>query len=274
MACRSQEAVTIRPNLTEMTDEQFEKLLQRKVWKHEKAAVPHAWHIRDMADLGSDADFIHGNFSIQGEASMMAALAVSPKRGSQVLDACAAPGGKACLLAEMLDGTGRVLAWELHPHRTELIQAQARRLRLDNVRPMTRDASQIREDLLGTLDAVLLDAPCSGLGTMMDKPDLKLRMTEEKVMELTELQRKLLDAVCGYVKPGGTLVYSTCSLLKDENERQIEAFLKRHPEFTLDKLPEAIPEQFRRYEATGLQLLPHRDGVAGFYLCRLKRSRT
>ena len=226
-----------------------------------------------MADVGRDADFLQGRFSIQGESSMMACLALSPKRGAQVLDACAAPGGKACLLAEMMGGSGRVQAWELHPHRTELIAAQARRLHLENVRPMTRDASVHRADLDETMDAVLLDAPCSGLGVMADKPDVKYRVTPESVAELTALQSRLLDAVAPYVKKGGTLVYSTCSVLKDENERQIAAFLARHPEFEAEDLPESIPEIFRRHAGQGLQLLPHRDHVGGFYICRMRRKK-
>ena len=107
---------------------------------------------------------------------------------------------------------------------------------------------------------------------LAEKPDIKLRVTEESVTELTDLQRRLLDTVCEYVKDGGTLVYSTCSVLKEENERQISAFLERHPEFEIRPLPETVPERFRRYEATGLQLLEHRDGVEGFYICRMIRK--
>lgn len=274
MAAREPESyITVRPNLTELNDEGFEKLLEKKVWQHERGAVPYSWRIRGMADVGRDADFLQGRFSIQGESSMMACLALSPRRGMQVLDACAAPGGKACLLAEMMGGSGRVQAWELHPHRTELIAAQARRLHLENVRPMTRDASVHRADLDETMDAVLLDAPCSGLGVMADKPDVKYRVTPESVAELTDVQSRLLDAVAPYVKKGGTLVYSTCSVLKDENERQIAAFLARHPEFEAEALPESIPEAFRQHAGQGLQLLPHRDHVGGFYICRMRRKK-
>lgn len=265
--------ITIRPNMTEMDSEAFEALLAKKVWEHEKGSVPFSWRIRGMADVGQDADFLAGRFSIQGESSMLACMALNPKRGSQILDACAAPGGKTCLLAEMMGGTGRVQAWEMHEHRTALINAQMKRLHLENIRPMTRDASVHRPDLDQTMDAVLLDAPCSGLGVMADKPDVKYRVTAQSVEELTALQGKLLDAVAPYVKKGGTLVYSTCSILKAENVEQIEAFLQRHPEFELDALPESIPEKFRQYADTGLQLTPRRDGVGGFYICRMRRKR-
>ena len=174
-----------------------------------------------------------------------------------------------------MGGSGRVQAWELHDHRTKLIAAQAKRLGLENVRPITRDASVPRPELNATMDAVLLDAPCTGLGTMADKPDVKYRVTEESCRELADLQRKLLDTLCMTVKPGGVMVYSTCSIMKAENQDQIAAFLERHPEFHLEPLPDTIPERFRAHEDMGLQLLPGRDaGVSGFYIARLRRTRS
>ena len=275
MTTRSHDSyITVRPNLTRLDDAAFEEFLKQKAWESEPGRVAHSWRIRNMAEIAHDAGFVGGKFSIQSESSMMAALAVSPKRGMQILDCCAAPGGKTCLMAEMMEGTGRVQAWELHEHRVDLIKAQMKRLGLEeNVRPMQRDATVLREDMTGSMDAVLLDAPCSGLGVMADKPDVKYRVTAESVAELVQLQGKLLDTVCQYVKKGGTLVYSTCSVLKDENERQVAAFLARHPDFEAVALPDTIPEEFRRNESVGLQLLPHRDGVEGFYICRMRKKR-
>ena len=263
---------TLRPNLTRTDDAAFEQLLSKKVWKSERTDMPHAWKITGAMDIARDADYQAGNFSIQSVGSMIACLAVGVKRGQQILDCCAAPGGKTCYLAELMGGTGRVQAWDIHEHRVALIEAQARRLELENIRPMVRDAAKSREDLERSMDAVLLDAPCSGLGFMAQKPDLKLRVTEESVQELTALQEKLLDTVCTYVKPGGVLVYSTCSILKDENERQAARFLERHPEFEETALPDSIPERYRSSRERGLQLLEHRDGVEGFYLIRMRRK--
>ena len=262
----------LRPNLTRIDDAGFRELLDRKVWQKEKSDLLHAWRITGAMDISRDADYLQGNYSIQSGGSMLACLAMDVKRGQQILDCCAAPGGKTCYMAEMMGGTGRIQAWDIHEHRIELIRAQARRLGLENIRPMARDAAVIRDEMAGTMDSVLLDAPCTGLGFMAQKPDLKLRVTEESFRELTELQSKLLDAVSAYVKPGGTLVYSTCSILKDENERQAEAFLIRHPEFTEAALPETIPEKYRAVKARGLQLLEYRDGIEGFYLIRLRKK--
>ncbi|MCR4882640.1 MAG: 16S rRNA (cytosine(967)-C(5))-methyltransferase RsmB [Clostridiales bacterium] len=265
--------LTIRPNLMRLKAEDFEKLLSKKVWECEKGELRDSWFVRGAANIAQDNDFLSGNFSIQSEQSQMACLAAAPKRGAMVLDTCAAPGGKSCYMAEMMDGTGRVQAWEIREHRTKLIEAQVKRLGLDNVRPMTRDASILREDLIQSMDVVLLDAPCTGTGEMHDKPDSKYRMKEESREELVALQKVMLDTVCRYVKAGGTLVYSTCSVLKDENERQILSFLERHPEFEVIQLPETIPERIRKEYGTGVQLLPGVNASGGFYICRMRRKR-
>ena len=262
----------IRPNLMKTDDAGFEKLLEKKVWEKRKSDLPHAWRITGAMDISLDTDYRQGSFSIQSGGSMLACLAMDVKRGQQILDCCAAPGGKTCYIAEMMNGTGRIQAWDIHEHRTELIQAQARRLGLENVRPMVRDAARPREELTGTMDGVLLDAPCTGLGFIAQKPDIKLRVTEESFRELTCIQAKLLDTVCSYVKPGGTLVYSTCSVLKDENERQAEAFLQRHTEFEETELPDTIPEKYRARRTRGLQLLEYRDGLEGFYVIRMRKK--
>ena len=269
----SQHDTPIRPNRMKLTDEAFEQLLERKVWKAERAQVPHVWRIGNAMDIGSDTDYRKGLFSIQGESSVLAAEAVGVKRGMQVLDACAAPGGKAALMAEIMDGTGRVHAWDLHEHRVALIQAAAKRLQLENLRPMVRDAAVQRDELINTFDAVLLDAPCSGLGVMLEKPDVKYRQTPESVAALVETQKKLLDVLSQYVKKGGVLVYATCSILPEENSEQVAAFLATHKDFAVSPLPPAIPEKFRaQYGENGLQLFAHRDGLEGFFIARLVRK--
>ena len=262
----------VRPNLMKLTDEAFEQLLQKKVWEAEKGAVPHAWRVRKAAEIAQDADYFAGNFSIQGESSMLAAQAVDAKPGMQILDCCAAPGGKSAYLAEVMGGSGRVYAWDVHEHRVTLIKTMMRRLRLENVRPAVRDAAAFKEELAGTMDAVLLDAPCSGLGVMDNKPDIKYRATPESVKELTGIQEKLLNTCCQYVKRGGALVYSTCSILPEENGEQIRRFLAAHHDFALSPLPASFDERFKAlYTETGLQLLPHRDGVEGFFIARMRR---
>ena len=271
---RSQEGWTIRPNLTRETDASFQQILSKKIWGREKTGIPYAWRITGAMDIARDADFLAGRFSIQSPGSMLACLAVNPSRGQQILDCCAAPGGKSCFLSELMNGTGRVQAWDIHEHRVSLISAQAKRLGLENIRPMVRDATVFREDLKEAMDGVLLDAPCSGTGMLPEKPDLKLHLTEEGFRSLIELQQKLMDTVCGYVRPEGTFVYSTCSILKEENEAQVKQFLEKHPEFEPAPLPDCIPDLYKTpNDHIGVQLLEYRDHVEGFYFCRMRRKK-
>ena len=169
--------------------------------------------------------------------------------------------------------TGRVYAWELHEKRALLLDGVRRRLGLDNLRTAVKDACEYRPDMEKTLDAVLLDAPCSGTGVLSQKPDIKLRLKESDLPAIVETQKKLLNTVCRYVRPGGLLVYSTCSVLPEENKAQIEAFLKEHPEYTTEPMPLSFPAELRQQQdALGLQLLGFRDQVEGFYIVRLRRN--
>ncbi len=265
---------TVRPNLTRMDAARFEDYGQEKGWRLEKASVPNAYHLPRPGDLAGDPDFKMGLFTIQGEGSMLAALALEPKRAGNYLDACAAPGGKSALIAEIMQQTGRVQAWDVHPHRVELIQTTKKRLRLDNLRAVERDASVPRPDLEGVFDGVLIDAPCSGLGVMHDKPDIKYRVTEEDLAALVALQARILDACAPFVAPGGLLVYATCTVLKDENERQVRAFLARHPQYEPEPSAAFLPERLRAgYQDGMIQLQAYAWNAEGFFIARMRRRR-
>ncbi len=269
-----QHPLAVRPNMLRLTDAQFESLLQKKAWQCRRALAPHAYFVTGAAEMTLDNDYQRGLFSIQGQSSLLAAEAVQAKPGMKILDACAAPGGKSAYLCESMQGTGRVYAWELHEKRAMLLESTKRRLGLENLRISVRDAAEPKPDMDGTLDAVLLDAPCSGLGVMVEKPDLKYRVQPEDIGPIVESQQRLLSALCRYVKPGGLLVYSTCSILPEENADQTQAFLAAHPEFTVEMLPTSFPESLRNQQTRlGLQLLGYRDQVEGFYIVRLRKAR-
>jgi 16S rRNA (cytosine967-C5)-methyltransferase len=266
--------MVLRPNLMKYTDEAFEALLNTKAWTWRRGLAPHAYLVNGISEIALDNDYRSGNFSIQGQSSMLAAEAMQVKPGMRVLDACAAPGGKACYMAETMQNTGRVFAWELHEKRALLLESAQRRLRLENLRISIRNAAEPKPDFEGMMDAVLLDAPCTGLGVLTEKPDLKYRLKEADITAIAENQTRLLNVLSTYVRPGGTLVYSTCSILPEENTAQVNAFLASHPHFSLAPLPATYPEAIReRYAADGLQLFAHRDGVEGFFIARLRRAR-
>ena len=264
---------TVRPNLLKLDDHGFEDLLRKKNLSFRAGVAPHAYLLEGVTEPGFDPDYQAGLYSIQGQSSMLAAEAVQARPGMKILDACAAPGGKSAYLCETMQLTGRVYAWELHEKRALLLDGVRRRLGLDNLRTAVKDACEYRPDMEKTLDAVLLDAPCSGTGVLSQKPDIKLRLKESDLPAIVETQKKLLNTVCRYVRPGGLLVYSTCSVLPEENKAQIEAFLKEHPEYTTEPMPLSFPAELRQQQdALGLQLLGFRDQVEGFYIVRLRRN--
>ena len=264
---------TIRPNRARMDGPAFEAWLDGKGMKWQRGAVEDAYVVEDGGSLAADEGYRKGEFSIQGQSAMLAAQAVEAKPGMQILDACAAPGGKTCLMAEKMNGSGRVYAWDVHPHRVELIRAAARRLGLDNVRPSEHDARRPMESINMMMDAVLVDAPCSGLGVIAEKPDIKYRQNAQSLAALPKVQADILDACAGAVKVGGLLVYATCTVLPVENGDQVRAFLERHPNFGIDTDDRWLPEALKpRLEGGMLQLLPQRDGMEGFFIARLRRK--
>ena len=264
--------VTVRVNYLRCDDARLRSLFADDELDFEPGALEGVYKVHGAGDMTRMRAFQNGLFTIQGESSVLAARMVGAKPGQTVLDACAAPGGKTAVLSEMMNDTGRVYAWDTHAHRVELIRGTANRLKLENVRPAVKDASVPREDMAMTLDAALIDAPCSGTGVMTEKPDVKYRVTAEGVQSLCFTQAAILDAVAPMVKVGGTLVYSTCSILPQENEEQIKLFLARHPEYEVWRMGTELPEKLAAHEGEyGLQMFAHRDGTDGFYVCRLRR---
>ena len=264
--------MTVRVNYLRCDDARLRSLFADDELDFEPGALEGVYKVHGAGDMTRMRAFQNGLFTIQGESSVLAARMVGAKPGQTVLDACAAPGGKTAVLSEMMNDTGRVYAWDTHAHRVELIRGTANRLKLENVRPAVKDASVPREDMAMTLDAALIDAPCSGTGVMTEKPDVKYRVTAEGVQSLCFTQAAILDAVAPMVKVGGTLVYSTCSILPQENEEQIKLFLARHPEYEVWRMGAELPEKLAAHEGEyGLQMFAHRDGTDGFYVCRLRR---
>ena len=266
--------VTIRVNYLRCDDARLRALLADSELEFVPGIAPGTYRVKHAGDLTRMRAFQNGLFTIQGESSVIAARMVGAKPGQTVLDACAAPGGKTAILSAMMNDTGRVYAWDTHAHRVDLIRGTVNRLKLENVRPAVRDAAAPREDMAMTLDAALVDAPCSGTGVMVEKPDVKYRVSEQGVAALCRVQAEILDSVAPMVKVGGTLVYSTCSILPQENAQQVRAFLESHPEYEVFPMGAELPEALAAHEtAEGLQMFAHRDGTDGFFVCRMRRVR-
>ena len=211
-----------------------------------------------------DEGFERGDYTFQSVGSVAVCEAIAPCE--HLLDACAAPGGKSVLLAEKC---GRVTACELHPHRVALIKSYVRRMGAKNIDVLQRDATAFDPAWEKKFDAVLCDVPCSGLGTVAENPDLPLRKNEGTMSELKALQSAILANCSRYVKAGGAIYYATCSILPEENDGMIAAFLRTHPDFSTEEISSPLAHE---RAAFGLQFLPDRAFGAGFYIAKMRRN--
>jgi len=212
-----------------------------------------------------------GQWSLQGEASQLVGFLVAPNPGERVLDLCAAPGGKGTHLAELMRNEGEVLAVDTNLRGIDRVRRMARRLGLSILHPMAADATTW-EPPDGLFDRILVDVPCSGLGTLRQHPEIKWRRTAEDVTALAALQRRLLWRAAAWVRPGGVLVYATCTLSETENDDVIGDFLGQHPTFVLEDGRPFMPAAARDLigDDGALRTFPHRHGLDGFFAARLK----
>ncbi|MGZ9586996.1 16S rRNA (cytosine(967)-C(5))-methyltransferase RsmB [Paenibacillus marinisediminis] len=220
-----------------------------------------------------------GKLSVQDESSMLVVEAVRPAAGMRVLDCCAAPGGKTMHIAERMGCEGEVIANDVHAHKVKLIQDQADRLGLSCIRTMNEDALNLADRLEpASFDIVLLDAPCTGFGVIRRKPDLKWRKRPEDVSAIAALQAELIETAAKLVKPDGRLVYSTCTVEREENEEVVERFMKQNPDWKLDEswknaLPQdKLSDALARSKSGMLQVLPHDGDSDGFFIACLTRA--
>lgn len=223
---------------------------------------------------GSPADkelFRQGYYHVEGQASQLAALCVEAAPGQTVLDLCAAPGGKTLLLAEQMQDTGRLVSCDVTENRVGLIRTAVQRMGFACVETRCNDAAHPAPDL-PMADCILTDVPCSGLGILAKKPDIRYKALDEaRYAQLLATQASILDAAAGLLKPGGRLVYSTCTIHPAENQQQIQAFLERHPEFTLASPSPAMP-QGMRCTPYGMLSIPTETGMDGFFICAMQKS--
>ncbi len=219
--------------------------------------------------------FLGGRFEVQDEGSQLLGFMLAPKRNDMVVDFCAGAGGKTLMLGAMMNSQGRLYAWDVSEKRLANLKPRLARSGLSNVQPQLiahENDSKIKR-LAGKIDRVLVDAPCSGLGTLRRNPDLKFRQSEKSVAELTQKQASILAAASKLLKVGGRLVYATCSLLHEENQAIVEAFLAQHPEFVLLPASEALAQQKITLEMGDyLQLLPQQHGTDGFFAAVMERK--
>ncbi len=266
--------VTIRVNTLKTNKKDLTKMLEQAgVTVTEGKVCEEALHLSKTADLSRLDAFRKGLFHVQDESSQLAVRVLDPKKKEQILDMCAAPGGKSFTIAEQMENEGSLLSCDIYAHKIELMEEGAERLGISIMQCRVQDAAQ-QETAPKQYDRVLVDAPCSGLGLMRKKPDIRLKKDGNEIDSLTKIQREILENAAGYVKKGGILVYSTCTLCRKENERNLEWFLKDHPDFTAEDISEFLPEGWDTETAKKgyLTLLPHKTGTDGFFISKLRRK--
>lgn len=234
-------------------------------------AVPHGW-VPDCFELSGTGDlttltaFYQGRFTVQDAAAKLVTYAAGFEKGQDVLDVCAAPGGKSFAAAFAMENEGHILSCDLHENKLRRIREGAQRLGITCIETDAADGRTFREEWAGRFDTVLCDVPCSGLGIIRKKPDIRYKDVHE-FKALPDIQRAILENSARYVRPGGVLVYSTCTVLPEENENVTDAFLSSHPEFIYEEFSLPNGEAAPGY----LTLWPQRNGTDGFYLSRMRR---
>ena len=261
---------TVQVNTLKITLEALQKRLEGEG----VTAKPHGWMenclvLSGTGNLEKLAAFREGLFYVQDAAAKLSVLCAALTPGQAVLDCCAAPGGKSFAAAIAMEGNGSITSCDVHPHKAELIANGAARLGIEMINARCQDATAFVAEWEGKMDTVIADVPCSGLGIIRKKPDIRYKDLNE-MKALPALQLQILKNQARYVRPGGVLLYSTCTLVRAENEAVVEAFLKDDPDFFLEKLP--LPAAFPENTYGMLALVPGEYDTDGFFIAKLRRK--
>lgn len=256
-ACNFKPKVHIRINPLK-TDKQslIQELIKEGIKVEEQPENEDFLRLENAKNIEKIKAFQEGKFTVQDEAAGLIPQILNPKPGERVLDACSSPGGKTTYMAERMQNQGEIVAWDLHEHRVKLVEEAAKRLGISIIKTEVKDATKYQESYQEKFDKILLDVPCLGLGVIKRKPDIKWKRKEEDIEEITKIQKEILQTCSSYLKVGGELVYSTCSILKEENEEIIRQFLEENEKF-VEK------EKF-------IQIYPN-ENTDGFFMSKLQK---
>ena len=257
--------LNLRPNISVRINR-----LKGKMDLGEKGILEDFRTITGTKNITKTKEYIEGNITIQDEAAGLSSFVLAPKEGEMVLDACSAPGGKTTYLAELMHNKGKIVAWDIYEERLKQVEQNAKRLGIDIIQTEVHDATKLKEEYVEKFDKILLDVPCLGLGVIRRKPDIKWNRQEEDIKEISDIQFNILKTCSKYLKKNGTLVYSTCSMLKEENDAIIEKFIKEE-KFETVNIEEQIPNEFSKITTNNMvQFLPSQNHD-GFFITMLKK---
>lgn len=272
-AMNTPSGTTIRVNTQRIAADGLIKRLASQGISAKPAKLEDALTI-EGTDIANLDEYLQGLFTPQGESSMLAPIVLAPKQDMLVIDLCAAPGGKSTYISQLMQNTGKVIAFDIYAHKLELIRQNAKRMGADNIDAKEQDATMLAHECISKADRVLADVPCSGLGIIGKKPDIKWKVAREDVSSLTKLQYNILSCGAKYLKPGGELVYSTCTINDAENIDQCRRFITENPEFEMIDIRQYLPQSLSDTTAKEgyIQILPHIHGMDGFFICKMRKK--
>lgn len=263
---------TIRINKLKTNKKELkEKLDERKI-EYLEGSLEDFLVLKKVKNIENIDLFKEGFFTVQDEGAGLIVDVLAPREDEYILDACSSPGGKTTYIAEKMKNKGKIEAWDIHEHRVKLVQNAAKRLGINIIQAKTQDATEFNQDLVGKFDKILLDVPCLGLGVIKRKPDIKWKRKKEDIEEITKIQKAILNNCSKYLKKNGELVYSTCSILKEENEDIVDGFLKENSRFEFCKENEknygniVIFGEKDKY----INIYPSNEND-GFFICKLRK---
>ena len=265
--------VAIRVNNLKTNKEELAELLKGRKIEFKEGVLEDFFILKNVKNIENLDLFRKGFFTIQDEGAGLIALIVEPQPNEIILDACSSPGGKTTYMAELMENKGKILAWDLHEHRVNLVDENAKRLGIDIIETKCEDATVFKQEYVEKFDKILLDVPCLGLGVLKRKPDIKWKRKKEDIVEITKIQEKILETCSKYLKPNGQIIYSTCSIIKDENEKIIEKFLEKNKKFNYVKIEiNKCREDTKNVGKSGKIQLYQNEENDGFFMCKLQKK--
>ena len=271
--------ISIRVNNLKTSKEKLIKTLEKRNINVKEGLLEDFLILENVRNIEEMPEFKQGEFTVQDETAGLIAIALEPEKNDIILDVCSSPGGKTTYLAEMMGNEGEIEAWDIHEHRTKLVEKTAKRLKITNIQVNVNDATIYNEKYEEKFDKILLDVPCLGIGVLKRKPDIKWQKEEKDVEEITKTQKEILQTCSQYLKKGGKLVYSTCSILKEENEDIIEEFLENNKNFEIEKIDlqenNKIKDKefFKKYQQNDKYFQIYQNKYTdGFFICKLSKK--
>lgn len=255
---------TIRINKLKITKDNLIKQLKEKQISYKESYLEDFIYLEKVKNISNIDLFQKGYFTVQDEGAGIISIMLEPKQGQKILDACSAPGGKTTYIAELIKDNGEIIAWDLYPHRLELVKQNINRLGIKSIKTQVKDATILDESYIEKFDKILIDVPCLGFGVMKRKPDIKWQRNKQDIKKITKIQIQILNICSNYLKKGGEILYSTCSILKKENQDIINEFLKLR---NVEKNRTEV-----KFEKIMEKLILPKDKTDGFYICKLRKS--